>query len=169
MAYNEWLSSRESCNFPFKGDKDLLGQHLPCHRSPEAPTQVCHEPRKCVTSTVVMAPLGASSSADLMKLFNALSSFHFHGIHTLYLCAHTRVHTNRHPSAGIFESLSLLWNTLIVVKYGKHLPKLSSNAAKPLKMNLNASCYFNYFSETSYFYVSACHYSRILYQKRIKL
>lgn len=72
-------------------------------------------------------------------------------------------------SWNILKSLLLVWNTLIAVKYGKHLPKLSINAAKPLKMNLNASCYFNYFSRAYYFYVNACHYSGILYKKRIKL
>lgn len=86
---------------------------------------------------------------------------------------HTDIHTNSHPAAGIFYDLfrcfKQFWNTMIVIKHGKHPPTLSINAAEPPKRNLNESCYFNYFSKAFYSDVNTCHYSRILYKKRRKL
>lgn len=117
---------------------------------------------------------GSSQSIFLclshVKLFTCLWLIPFSlNPHSVSLCTYKNPHQQAFINWNILQSLLLFWNTLIAVKYGKCLPKLSINAAKPPKMNLNASCYFNYFSKASYFDVNACHYSRILYKKRIKL
>lgn len=165
MPYNKWLSSTESCNFPiWRGQGSVWASppllQKPCSTNPSLPQakETCEQHRG-----------DGSSQSILHHLFTCPCSLHFHGIHTLSWCTCRNPHQQTPISWNILQSLLLFWNTLIAIKYGKHLPKLSINAAKPPKMNLNASCYFNYFSKGPYFYVNACHYSRILYKKIIKL
>lgn len=114
----KWVSDLQQCPITsgcpvqkavtslFEGDKDLFGLHLPCYRSPVAPIQVCHKQRKRVNSTEVMVPLRASCTISSPALAHSIFMES-----TLYLDAHAGIHTNRHPSAGIFYSLFCCFGT----------------------------------------------------------